>query len=169
MHFAIPNKFEESVQEVQHLRHCYDAFSSFSRQERAEAQLTGEELLENDIIRQIRVQPRPHKISGEYLDVKVYDLFGTTTHRYLHTTHLIGFEFVGMSFGIEWNIKEPMSKDNFWKARHGIPFIETSSPWDLKVASMDHSLRRKPASLVFRSEYPDWDPQSTVSIPTKSL
>jgi hypothetical protein len=65
MHFAIPNKFEESVQEVQHLRHCYDAFSSFSRQERAEAQLTGEELLENDIIRQIRVQSPDHTKSLE--------------------------------------------------------------------------------------------------------
>ncbi|KAJ5471531.1 hypothetical protein N7530_008888 [Penicillium desertorum] len=167
--FAIPKKFEESVQEVQRLRHCYHASSLFSRQQRAEALLTGEELLENDLIRQIKsTEPQPHKVSGEYLDVKTFDLFGTTTHRYLHTTHLIGLEFVGMSFGIEWNIKEPMSKDNCWKARHGIPFIEASSPWDLKVASMDHSRRRKPASLVFHSEYPDWDPQSTVSIPSKS-
>jgi hypothetical protein len=67
-----------------------------------------------------------------------------------------------MSFGIEWNIKEPMSKDVCWKARYEIPFIGASSPWDLKVASMDHSRRRKP-------EFPDWDPQSTVCIPGKSI
>jgi hypothetical protein len=148
----------EASESPKRLRHCYHASSLFSRQQRAEALLTGEELLENDLIRQIKsTEPQPHKVSGEYLDVKTFDLFGTTTHRYLHTTHLIGLEFVGMSFGIEWNIKEPMSKDNCWKARHGIPFIEASSPWDLKVASMDHSRRRKPASLVFHSEYPDWD------------
>lgn len=89
--FAIPNKLKQSVQDAQRLRHCYHASSLFSRQQRAEALLTGEELLENNLIRQIKsTEPQPHKVSGEYLDVKTFDLFGTTTHRYLHTTHLIG-------------------------------------------------------------------------------
>jgi hypothetical protein len=88
--FEIPNKFEESVQEVQRLRHCYHASSLFSRQQRAEALLAGQELLENDLIRQIKnTDPQPHKISGEYLDVKIFDLFGTTTHRYLYAVQHI--------------------------------------------------------------------------------
>jgi hypothetical protein len=156
--FAIPKNFEKSVEEVRRLRHCCHARSLFSKNERAEALLTGEELLENNLIRQIKSpHPSPYKVSGEHLDVKVFDLFSTTTHRYFDTAHLIGLEFMGMSFGIEWNIKEPMSKDNCWKARHGIPFIEAASPCDLKVALKDRSCRRKPASLVFHSEYPDWD------------
>lgn len=44
-------------------------------QERAEAQHIGEELLENDLIRQIKsTEPQPYKVSGEYLHVEIFDL-----------------------------------------------------------------------------------------------
>ncbi|KAJ6066218.1 hypothetical protein N7499_002905 [Penicillium canescens] len=132
--FAIPDNFEKSVEEIRRLRHCYHALSLFSRRERIEALITGEELLENNLIRQIKsIEPSPCKVSGEYLDVKVFDLFGSSTHRYLQP-HLIGLEFAGMEFGIEWNVKDPMSKDDCWKARHGIPYIEAASSRDIKVA-----------------------------------
>jgi hypothetical protein len=167
--FAIPANFEKSAKEVQCLRHCSHASSLFSIQERAEALIAGQELLENNLIRQISyADAEPSKVPGEYLDVKVFDLFSTTTHRYLHTTHLIGLEFAGMKFGIEWNIKDPMSKDHCWKARHGIPYIEAASPRDTKVAVKDRWRQQKPQSLVFYPMYPDWDPQSTVSIPISS-
>ncbi|KAJ6020268.1 hypothetical protein N7522_000343 [Penicillium canescens] len=167
--FAIPDNFEKSVEEIRRLRHCYHALSLFSRRERIEALITGEELLENNLIRQIKsIEPSPCKVSGEYLDVKVFDLFGSSTHRYLQP-HLIGLEFAGMEFGIEWNVKDPMSKDDCWKARQGIPYIEAASSRDIKVAVKDRSRRRKPQSLVFHSEYPDWDPQTTVSIPISSV
>ncbi|KAF4768199.1 hypothetical protein HAV15_002967 [Penicillium sp. str.  len=162
--FAIPANFEKSLKDIQRLRHCCHA-SSFSLQERAEARIAGEELLENTLVRQIsHTELQPRKVSGEYLDVKVFDLFNTTTRRYLHTTHLIGLQFAGMEFGIEWNIKDPMSKDDCWKAKHGIPYIEAARPRDTKVAVQDRWRHRKPQSLVFNSQYPDWDPQSTVSI-----
>ncbi|OQE69070.1 hypothetical protein PENNAL_c0141G10037 [Penicillium nalgiovense] len=103
--FAIPANFEKSAKEVQCLRHCSHASSLFSIQERAEGRIAGQELLENNMIRQISyTDAEPSKVPGEYLDVKVFDLFSTTTHRYLHTTHLIGLEFAGMEFGIEWNM-----------------------------------------------------------------
>ena len=162
---AIPANFEKSVKDVQRLRHCCHA-SAFSLRERAEARIAGEELLENSLIRQIsHTELQPRKVSGEYLDVKVFDLFDTTIRRHLHTTHLIGLQFAGMEFGIEWNIKDPMWKVNCWKAKHGIPYIEAARPRDTKVAVQDRWRHRKPQSLVFNSQYPDWDPQSTVSIP----
>ena len=167
---AVPANFEKSCEEVQRLRHCYHASSLFSKQERVEAQIVGEEILENNLIRQIKsIEPQPSKVSGEYLDVKVFDFFGTTTHHFHPTTHLIGLEFAGMKFGIEWNIKDSMSKDSCWKARHGIPYIEAATSRDIKVAVKDRWRHRKPQSLVFHSHYPDWDPQSTVSIPISSF
>ncbi|CAG7998500.1 unnamed protein product [Penicillium salamii] len=167
--FAIPANFEKSAKEVQCLRHCSHASSLFSIQERAEGRIAGQELLENNMIRQISyTDAEPSKVPGEYLDVKVFDLFSTTTHRYLHTTHLIGLEFAGMEFGIEWNIKDRTSKDHCWKASHGIPYIEAASPRDTKVAVKDRWRHQKSQSLVFYSVYPDWDPQSTVSIPISS-
>ncbi|KAJ5254455.1 hypothetical protein N7524_011635 [Penicillium chrysogenum] len=153
-----PPIFEKSAKEVQCLRHCSHASSLFSIQERAEALIAGQELLENNLIRQISyTDAEPSKVPGD-----------TTTHRYLHTTHLIGLEFAGMEFGIEWNIKDPTSKDHCWKASHGIPYIEAASPRDTKVAVKDRRRHQKPQSLVFYPVYPDWDPQSTVSIPISS-
>ncbi|KAJ6118762.1 hypothetical protein N7471_013382 [Penicillium samsonianum] len=100
--FAIPANFKKSVEDVQRLRHRSHASSLFSMQERAEAWIAGQELLDNSLIRQIsHTEPQPSKVSGEYLDVKVFDLFHTTTHRHLHTTHLIGLEFAGMEFGTD--------------------------------------------------------------------
>ena len=163
--FAIPRNFENSVNEIQRLRERWHD-RSFSMQERAKAWMTGKELLENDLIRQI-ISPcqSAEKHPGERLDIKVFDIFSTDTHRCFHTPYLVGLEFMGMIFGIEWNMKEPTSKDNCWKARHGCPYIEAADPCELKEAPEDRRRRRKPASLVFHSEYPDWDPQSTVSIP----
>ncbi|CDM36529.1 unnamed protein product [Penicillium roqueforti FM164] len=80
--FAIPANFEKSAKEVQCLRHCSHASSLFSMQERAEALIAGQELLENNLIRQISyTDAEPSKVPGEYLDVKIFDLFSTTTHR----------------------------------------------------------------------------------------
>ncbi|KAJ6003869.1 hypothetical protein N7540_013151 [Penicillium herquei] len=166
--FAIPQNFERTLGRIQRLRDCYHANLLFSLQERAEAWDTGKELLENDLIRQItRPRHSPRKFFGERLDVIVFDLFGTTTEYSPCRSHLIGLEFMGMSFGIEWNIKDSMSNDNCWKARHGIPYIEAkgASAGHLKVAPENLQRPRESGSLIFHSERPDWDPQSTVSIP----
>ena len=165
---AIPATFEKSAEDVQHLRDCYHDSAS-SLQKRAKAMITGQKLLENNLIRQVSyTRSKPRKVSGEYLDVKVFNLYMTTTHRNLDTPNLIGLEFAGMEFGIEWNIKDPTSKDHCWKASHGIPYIEAASPRDTKVAVKDSWRHQQPQRLVFHSEYPDWDPQSTVSIPVGS-
>jgi hypothetical protein len=82
----------------------------------------------------------------------------------VHAPHLIALEFAGMGFGIEWNIKGSMPKDHCWKASHGIPYIEAATPRDTMVDVKDRWRRQKSQSLVFHFEYPDWDPQSTVSI-----
>ncbi|KAJ5500662.1 hypothetical protein N7453_009713 [Penicillium expansum] len=165
---AIPATFEKSIGEVQRLRYISHASGLFSLRKRAKAGITGQKLLENSLIKQISYAGfKPRKISGEYLDVKVFNLYNTT-HRYSDATHLIGLDFAGMEFGIEWNIKDSMSKDHCWKASHGIPYIEAASPRDIKVAVKDRWRHQKPQSLVFHPVYPDWDPQSTVSIPISS-
>ncbi|KAJ5471263.1 hypothetical protein N7530_008620 [Penicillium desertorum] len=166
---AIPATFEESLEDVQRLRYRSHASALFSLRKRAKAGIAGRKLLENNLIRQVsHAGFKPRKISGEYLDVKVFNLYMTTTNRDLDTPHLIGLEFAGMKFGIEWNIKDPTSKDHCWKASHGIPYIEAASPRDTKVAVKDRWRHQKPQSLVFYPVYPDWDQQSTVSIPISS-
>ncbi|KAJ5971834.1 uncharacterized protein N7479_001752 [Penicillium vulpinum] len=145
---AIPATFEKSVKDVQRLRYRSYASALFSLQTRAKAGIAGQKLLENNLIRQISYTGfKPRKVSGEYLDVNVFNLFNTTTHRYLET-HLIGLEFAGMEFAIEWNIKDPMSKDHCWKASHGLPYIEAASPRDTKVAVKDRWRHPKPQSLL---------------------
>ncbi|KAJ5775849.1 uncharacterized protein N7511_000860 [Penicillium nucicola] len=168
--FAIPHRFEKSAEKIKRLSDCYVASSEFSVRERAAALITGEKLLETWLIRQIKsTKARPSKVSGECLDVKVFNLFVASTDHDLYAAHLIRLEFAGMSFGMAWNIKDSMSKDSCWKARHGIPYIEATISGDIKVAVEDRSRRPKPKSLVFNSEYPDWDPETTVSIPIGSV
>lgn len=110
---GIPTTFEKSAEDVQRLRYRSHASALFSPRKRAKARITGQKLIENSLIRQISYTGlKPRKISGGYLDVKVFNLYMTTTHRDLDTPHLIGLEFAGMEFGIEWNIKNPMSQDH---------------------------------------------------------
>ncbi|CAG8141093.1 unnamed protein product [Penicillium salamii] len=166
---AIPATFEKSVEDVQRLRYCTHASGLFSQRKRAKALHAGQKLFENNLIRQVSYTGfKPRKVSGEYLDVKVFNLYMTTADCDLDTPHLIGIEFAGMEFGIEWNIKDPKSKDHCWRASHGISYIEAASPRNTKVAVKDSWRHQQRQSLVFHSEYPDWDPQSTVSIPVGS-
>ncbi|KAJ5268516.1 hypothetical protein N7524_005975 [Penicillium chrysogenum] len=73
-----------------------------------------------------------------------------------------------MEFGIEWNIKDPTSKDHCWKASHGIPYIEAASPRDTKVAVKDRRRHQKPQSLRKYLGLDDTDPIAVDTEPETS-
>lgn len=172
--------FQKHVERVKRRKRLYDRWSS-PREERATNLLEGTEILNKRVIRQLEqrvegpiapnnngvIDSNSYTIPGDNWHVKMFNLFGS----YPSTGDApfrIGVEILGMRFTLSWDIRNHTSNKRPWEARDGIPYIDPSNPFENKLASQDRSRTRdlqKAGYLVFHSEYPNWDPQATVSLP----
>ncbi|KAE8132147.1 hypothetical protein BDV38DRAFT_287996 [Aspergillus pseudotamarii] len=107
-------------------------------------------------------------IRGESVDVKVFDLLMSVSSEYLEKRFVVGLDYAGLEFRLEWDIRENKSTKN-WRAADGLPCINAASPYHLETGTaMLSDERLIEGTLAFFSFAP-YCRQPILSIPIRQI
>ncbi|GMG38408.1 unnamed protein product [Aspergillus oryzae] len=103
-------------------------------------------------------------IRGESVDVKVFDLLMSVSSACVEKMFVVGLDYAGLEFRLEWDIRGDKSTRN-WTAADGLPCINAANPYNLETGTTMYSDERPNEGTLAFFSFAPYCRQPILSIP----